>query len=349
MKADRKECVLIFRLGSIGDTVVALPCFHAIARAYAGYRRVLLTNALTSSRTSSAESVLDGTGLIDEVIYYPVGDFSIGHISGLIRQIRRLRPVTLIYLAARPRLILVYRDLAFFKAAGIPKIVGGPLSNRLRKCEVDPVTRELEYEAHRLARVLSRVAPIDLSRPDWDLRLSPAELAAADAHLKPVESVPVLLAMAPGAKIPAKDWGPENWGALLKLLAPGFRDVALIMVGAGDDHPLCAELARHWQGPVLNLCGFLTPRETAAVLRRCRLLVCHDSGPMHLASSQLTRCVALFGNFNWPRKWYPFGSGHRVIYEPTGVREIRVSRVENEVRWALNRGNTMGIVQAAAG
>jgi heptosyltransferase-3 len=49
-----RDAVLIFRLGSIGDTVVALPCFHAIERAFPGHRRVLLTNSLTSVRASSA-------------------------------------------------------------------------------------------------------------------------------------------------------------------------------------------------------------------------------------------------------------------------------------------------------
>ena len=235
---------------------------------------------------------------------------------------------------------LIYRDLAFFKAAGIPKIVGGPLNNRLRKCKVDPETRELEYEASRLARVLRKVATIDLSASDWDLRLTANELAKADFHLSSVADSRTLVAVAPGAKIPAKDWGPDKWGAMLESLAVGFEDIALLMVGARDDHALCAELAQRWRGPVLNLCGLLTPRETAAVLRRCKLLICHDSGPMHLAASQNTPCIALFGNFNWPRKWFPFGKGHRVIYEPTGLGEIRVDRVANEIRWALNKNST---------
>jgi ADP-heptose:LPS heptosyltransferase len=111
--------------------------------------------------------------------------------------------------------------------------------------------------------------------------------------------------------------------------------MGLVMVGAADERSLCAELAPLWAGPVLNLSGTLTPRETAAALRRCRLLVCHDSGPMHLAATQQTRCVALFGNYNRPRKWYPWGSGHRVVYEPGGIREITVPRVAAEIDIAL--------------
>src|SRR5277367_6065141 len=116
MKAGRQDCILIFRLGSIGDTVVALPCFHAIARAYPRSHRVLLTNSLNSVRASSAESVLVGTGLIDETIYYPVGDFSLKSVMALSFELRRLHPASLIYLAERTSAAPVFRDLMFFRA-----------------------------------------------------------------------------------------------------------------------------------------------------------------------------------------------------------------------------------------
>jgi heptosyltransferase III len=335
VNADRRDCVLIFRLGSIGDTVVALPCFHAIARTFPSYRRVLLTNALTSIRASSAESVLADTGLIDQTIYYPVGDFRWSSAMALNRELRRLRPATMIYLAERPRASAVFRDLLFFKAAGIPKIVGAPWRRELRNCIVDPATHELEHEAARLARTLAQVAPVSLAPSNWDLHLSASDLAKAEAVLPSKSGPHPLLAVAPGAKIAAKNWGAENWARLLDSLADDYSHMTLVIVGAADEHSTGAEVSRHWGGNVLNLCGVLTPRETAAVLRRCRLLICHDSGPMHLAASQQTPCVALFGNLNRPRQWYPFGDGHHVIQEPRGIQEISPRRVAEEVRLSL--------------
>jgi heptosyltransferase III len=349
MHTKRQDSVLIFRLGSIGDTVVALPCFHEIARTFSNYRRVLLTSTLTSKRVSSAESVLDGTGLIDDVIYYPVGDFSVKQVMVLMRKLRRLRPVTLIYLAERLTAASVYRDLAFFKAAGLRKIVGAPWKASLRVCMIDPKTLELEYEAQRLARTLQKVVSVSLSPSNWDLRLSASELAKTDALLGTLGASHQLLAIAPGAKIAAKDWGLDNWASLLKCLASTYTDRALIMVGAADDRAPCDELAQHWARPILNLCGILTPRETAAALRRSKLLVCHDSGPMHLAASQQTRCVALFGNYNQPRQWYPFGDAHIVIYEPRGVREIGVQRVASEIYRALNSRADPRVLDKALG
>src|SRR5205807_3177782 len=65
------DSVLIFRIGSIGDTVVALPCFHQVARSYRSWRRILITDVPASRKTTSAEAVLVNSGLIHEVIYFP--------------------------------------------------------------------------------------------------------------------------------------------------------------------------------------------------------------------------------------------------------------------------------------
>ena len=59
------KTVLIFRLGSLGDTVVALPCFHKIAKSFPEARRIVLTNVPVASNAAPLLQVLDGdlTGL----------------------------------------------------------------------------------------------------------------------------------------------------------------------------------------------------------------------------------------------------------------------------------------------
>jgi heptosyltransferase III len=327
--------LVIFRLGSIGDTVVALPCFHAIARAFPSHRKVLLTNALASARASSVESVLDGTGLIDETLYFPVGRGKLSHSVALARALRQLDADALVYLAPRTTRLQVYRDLLFFRAASIRRVIGAPLGIGALECRVDPVTQELEPEAERLARILSPALPVDLSAASWDLRLTPREHATATDRLAGLLGWRPLVAISPGAKIPAKDWGEERWSDLIRLLQGRLPAVSLIFVGAPDERALSDRLSQLWTGVKLNLCGELTPRESAAVLGRCNMLVCHDSGPMHLAASQGTRCVALFGDFNRPRQWFPYGRDHIVIYESTGVQHISVERVLHSVEAAV--------------
>jgi heptosyltransferase III len=335
MHAREQSSLVIFRIGSIGDTVVALPCFHAVARAFPEHRRILLTNAADSARASTVESVLQGTGLIDETLHFPVGRGRVPYSLTLARRLRVLGPEALVYLAPRPRGFPVYRDLVFFRAAGIRRIIGAPMSVRARECTIDPQSGELEYEAVRLARTLGEAVPVDLSPPNWDLRLSAAEQRAAAERLSSLPDWRPQLAVAAGAKIPVKDWGEESWAALIALFGARLNSISLVFVGALDERSLAERLAARWPGPWVNLCGELTPRESAAVLGRCDALVCHDGGAMHLAASQGTRCIGLFGNYNSPHQWFPFGDGHQVVYEPRGVREIRPEQVADLVEATL--------------
>ena len=51
---------------------------------------------------------------------------------------------------------------------------------------------------------------------------------------------------------------------------------------------------RNGRGAKVNLCGRLTPRETAAVLEHAEVFLGPDSGPMHLAASVGVPCVIAF-------------------------------------------------------
>lgn len=336
MSSQEQPNLVIFRIGSIGDTVVAVPCFHAIARAYPQHRRILLTNAVDSVRASSVESVLQGTGLIHDTLYFPPGRSKLGHSVALSRQLRQLNAEALVYLSPRTTGLQVYRDLLFFRAAGIRNIIGAPVTPGARECLIDPLSGELEHEAERLARNLGPKIAVDLREPSWDLCLSPAERATAAERMSRLLGWRPIVALAPGARIPAKDWGEDRWHALLGLLQVRIPAISLVFVGAPDERGLAERLGQQWTGVKLNLCGELSPRESAAVLGKCNLLLCHDSGPMHLGASQGTRCLALFGNFNRPRQWFPYGKNHIVIYEAEGVRNISVERVADAVEAAVH-------------
>jgi heptosyltransferase-3 len=319
--------IVIFRIGSIGDSVVCLPCLHAIARAYPGHRRILLTNVPDSARAASAHSVLEGSGLIHQTLHFPLGLAKLGHTLALARCLRRLEPQALVYLAPRPTTLPVLRDILFFKAAGVRRVIGAPLDANKRRLRVDPATGELEFEAQRLARLLGDWIPVDLSRSNWSMCLSAAELATAAAHLAQLPPDLPLIGLSPGAKVAAKDWGEANWTALVERLNASALRLALVFFGAPDERALTERLASRWSGQHINLSGSLSPRESAAVLARCTALVCHDSGPMHLAASQGTACIALFGHYNKPRQWFPYGEGHRVLHEPRGIERIEVRTV----------------------
>lgn len=197
----------------------------------------------------------------------------------------------------------------------------------LRCARVEPETGETEYEAVRLARCFAPLGPIDLNdREFWDLRLQPSETAAADNSLAPLGGKR-FVAINAGGKVQNKDWGNGNWTALLRLMSVRYSSLSLVFIGSADEFDRSAKLAAAWPGQTLNLCGCLTPRESTAAMKQAVLFVGHDSGPMHLAAAAGVPCVALFGNFNRPKRWHPMGQGHRIIHNMHGVREIAPEEV----------------------
>ncbi len=65
--------ILIYRLGSLGDTVVALPALKLVARAFPDAERWMLTNFSTSAKAAPMAAVLAGMGLVHGYIEYPIG------------------------------------------------------------------------------------------------------------------------------------------------------------------------------------------------------------------------------------------------------------------------------------
>ena len=305
--------VLIYRLGSMGDTVVALPCFHLIARSFPHAERVLLTNFPIHSKAAATAAVLGDSGLIHGTMRYMVGTRRIGELLRLTREIRRFRPDVLVYLMPMRPWRNVLRDRIFFWNSGVLRIVGLPREKKL-EYRLDAASGTYEPEAERLARAIAELGDAhaeDLA--NWDLRLTDTERQAAVAALGGLFGRR-LIACGPGTKMQAKDWGQDKWRELLARLRVKYPKHGLILVGAQEDYVVNEYSAEKWIGSKMNLCGRLTPRETAAVLEHAEVFLGPDSGPMHLAASVGVPCVIAFSAHGLPGVWYPAGRKHQIIY-----------------------------------
>jgi heptosyltransferase III len=322
--------ILIFRIGSIGDFVVSLPCLHLIRKTHATDELILLTNEPSDDRAVAAEFVLDGSCVVDQIIKYPVDIRSPKKLNQLKTAIRQYAPDMLIYLAPSRGLRSNLRDHVFFRwVCGIRHIVGLPLNPMFAEPRRPPPGYVLwESEAKRLGRQIASIGTIDFKLgKNWDLNLSPAEIAEADRILdhkigRRTPTLGPIVGVSIGTKQDINDWGDDNWETVLRALDK-LQVGPLVLLGARHDRERSQKLAATWSGPVVNLCGMIAPRASAAILRRIEILLCHDSGPMHLAAAAGTRCVAVFSKRNPPGRWFPFGDGHEILYPSAHAGSIR--------------------------
>jgi heptosyltransferase-3 len=292
-------------LGSLGDTLVALPALNLVARHFPNAQRRVLTERSAHPKAASMATLLEGTGLVHDYYWFPMpkkNENRFGPMLRLARDIRAWKPEVLIYMHEQRGQMIALRDAAIFRMLGIRRLVGVPLGPTLqRRVFLDSFGR-FEHRSEYLARSLA---------------FSSLERRRAAAELESVGACTGLLAMSIGTKFDVKDWGDANWHALLTELSVRLPGWGLIALGAPVEHERSSALLTSWRGASLNLCGKLSVRESGAVLQRVRLFVGHDSGPMHLAASVGTRCAAIFSARNMPGLWFPYGAGHTVFYKKT--------------------------------
>lgn len=352
-KSNQIERILVYRLGSLGDTIVALPSLHLIAKAFPNAERRMLCNFPINGKAAPAEAILNNSGLIQSYIPYSVGLRKPMKLFRLMQTIRKWKPSVLVYLAAPRGRLAVIRDAFFFKLCGIKTLIGVPYSKELRQNILNEEDKQLEYETSRLLRCLKILGSVDLNNlQNWDLHITEAEKQSVDNYLSHCEGLNSYFACSIGTKANVKDWGSENWNNFLEKLSELYPNTGMVFLGATDEFERSENALNYWKGPKLNLCGKLSPRESAVVMQGAEIFIGHDSGPMHLASAMGTSCVAIFSARNKPKVWFPYGNNHKVIYHQTEcfgcglevcaenskkcITSISVSEVINSVTELLN-------------
>jgi ADP-heptose:LPS heptosyltransferase len=342
--------ILIYRLGSLGDTILALPSFRLIRAAHPDAAITVLTNAPVSAKAAPLASVLAGTGLADAFISYPAGLRNPAQLAALAAQLRDGKFDLAVSLTASRGLAASVRDYFFLRSTRIPRVVGVPFRRRDRVCLRGP-DGLYESEAVRLMRRVEAFGRADLREPRWyDLALNPEEISAADRLLADVSIAPPFLAASVGTKTPLNDWGETNWRQLLEETSRAHPGLGLVLLGSADEATRSESLLRAWHGPSANLCGQASPRVSAAILARAALFIGHDSGPMHLAAAAGARCVVIYSARCPPGQWFPLGPGHTNLYpfaffdpsrttdlahQQAALASIPVARVRDAVSAAL--------------
>jgi heptosyltransferase-3 len=312
--------ILIHRLGSLGDTIVALPVFKLIRETYPQAHITVLTNPPVSEKAAPLEAVIENMGLVDEALYYPMASRDYAKLAKLHSEIRRHRFDLYVSITFGRHITSSIRDYLYFKTCGIGRIIGLPFAHCDRVCVPVGDGPLYEAEATRLLRRARAINPaladrINPNEPQWtDLRLTPNELAQGDDLLREAGITGNFLVASVGSKLRQKDWGTDRWNELFSRLGPRYPDFGMVMLGSADESSRSQALLDLWSGPKANLCGKCGPRVSAAVMRHARLFIGHDSGPMHLAAAAGIRCVAIFCAHQPPGRWFPLGHGHAVFY-----------------------------------
>ena len=105
-----------------------------------------------------------------------------------------------------------------------------------------------------------------------------------------------LVVLAPMTTWPSRNWPAERYAALGDALATRGCRVALISSPSPKEREAVSAIASQMQTPPLLALGTLSFREMAAFTARASLVISGDTGPMHVAAAVGTPFLALFGS-----------------------------------------------------
>jgi len=340
--------ILVVEPWHIGDVVLATPLLRALRSRYPRAHISLLGKR-------HAEELLMHSGLVDEVIVF---DFP-WTATEKKYQLRRYDRQSFRALVARLRSgrfdltidsRMDIRSNLVTYLSGAPKRIGyrfGGGSFLLTDAlPADPDAH------HKVDDWLALLGPLDEAeaaasnfRRDTEtaalkplLRLSDAEreLAREKFRSHGVDPGDLIIGVHPGASHPRRRWPLARFAAVAESLRSNYAARIVVFVdpsGWGADMPV-------HDGAFIRS----SLRELMAAVAECDLLLCNDSGPMHIADALGIPVVAVFttGNPVWYRPWGEHqlvvgrGTGHKSIGEPK-VAEVQAAAEAQLARVLENR------------
>ncbi len=266
---------LVIRFGALGDLCLC-GWFLSLLHDRTGTRVTLVTK----ERFAGLAAAFDG---VEEVVPL-AGDGGLGELRRLAGRLRAGRWDRILDAHAVLRSALLLAMLRRFPTARLRK---GTLS---RWRQVAGWHRGADALAPHLVERLAALVPgLDLPAPPLPTALAPLRSLVAAAPRRGI-------AVAPGARWPAKRWPTDRFARLVEiLLAEGYAPVTIVVGPQEMEWFPGSALAAAAERPGVELLESAPLPEVAALLARCRATVTNDSGLLHLSEAVGTPVVALFG------------------------------------------------------
>jgi lipopolysaccharide heptosyltransferase II len=270
--------ILVVRFSSLGDVLLTTPLIRALRRSHPA----ATISALTKQGWAP---LLSANPHLDEVVAVSPGQ----SLVPLARALRAARFTHLLDLHGSVR-TRVLRLLVPGAWTGF---------DARRQARQTLIRTHQDFYRDRLPipeRYFEAARDLNV-RPDGEpaeLFISPAAEARAEAWLARagVDGDRALVALAPGAAHATKRWPMRHWQDLAAELVR--RNFGVVLIGGTADRALAAEIMAPVEG-VVSAAGELDLQASGALLRRARVAVSGDTGPMHLATAVRAPVVALFG------------------------------------------------------
>ncbi len=299
--APSPERILVIHLAGIGDLLMGRQALQALRAAFPASRIALLTFANAGELARLIPSVDERYSLEEEYSWRAV-QRNLATIFSLRR--RRFDLAVNLY--------QVYRSIGVVKLAILLRLIAarrtaGRDTDGRGACFDQRIPERSAEKRHEVERQCAFVERLGCPVPAGPVPLvvDPDDQQAIErwlgAHGLPEDAT--LVAIHPGGARLGHRWPAPAFAALARTLQRRYG-VAIVLTGNREERRLVEDIAKSVTRPLVAA-GELPFGQLAALLRRCRLCITNDSGPMHLAAALQVPMVAILGPTD-PRRYGPY-------------------------------------------
>ena len=299
--ADREPRILLTRLSAIGDCILTLPLVCALRDHFPHCQLVWAVEPL-------AATLIDGHAAVDETLVIPKGWLTSPQRVWQLRHCLRARQFDLVL---DPQSLTKSSMLGWL--SGAPRRIGfaSPQGRELAPwLDNEHVTRG---SLHIVDATLKLLEPLGIEHPRvrFDVPTNRAaesrmEEFVRDSHLG--EGFAVINS---AASWPSKQWPAARFGRVARHLGEQHNLPCVVTWAGSHEADLARQIIAKSGGHAIQAAD-TSLLELAVLLRRARLVIGSDTGPLHLAAAAGTPCLGLYGPTR-REKSGPYGPQHAVL------------------------------------
>jgi heptosyltransferase-2 len=305
--------ILVIRLSSMGDVILATPIVRQLHRTYPGAR----IDVAVAERFADVWTHNPHVACVWKLATMSATDADVDEMK-----IEMLESLAKEHGGAYDLIVDLQNNLRSAALRhGLGRRVMSAPKHRLEKLAMVWLKKRPAVVTPVVERYRSALAdlPLVLDTEPCEVWLEDERQQGAYPTSRPPRPGRPIVALAPGAHHATKRWPVERYGALARRLVSDLG-AEVVLVGGPADVDLCRAVAETSGVTVRRADGATSLEPTIRALDGCHLLVTNDSGVMHLATARRLPVVAIFGSTVRELGFAPYATPHRIVEQNVSCR-----------------------------
>ncbi len=301
--------ILIFRTGSIGDNICAMPVLSNIKKNFPNAKIDLLTNS--GERNFVSIDKLIQSSFFNSIINYE--SISKKELFFLLKSNQYQLFIELTQVDSYPTRLI--RNMFIIRFLDIKYAFRWHYAISYIFPKFQEKTHIFDNETQRLNQNIQKEG-LTIFPTFYPFAFSDAITQKIKLFFLQNKIPNNLIGIAIGGKLERNKWSIENYRVFVQNFIN--QDYSIAIFGGREDFEMANKLTENKK--IFNFCGLFSPLESLQAMKKCRLIISNDTGTLHMAYSVNIPLIALYSSREYPGKWFPPKDSVHFVFRTSDVK-----------------------------